>query len=48
MDKPTVINLAETASKYEAVVRQIKEYLDSHFGFDGNIRIDLTNKAENK
>lgn len=48
MDKPIVINLTETVSKYEAVIRQIKEYLDSHFGFNGNIRIDLTNKAENK
>lgn len=48
MDKPIVVNLTETAFKYEAVIRQIKEYLDSHLGFDGNIKIDLTNKEENK
>ena len=48
MDKPTVINLAETVSKYEAVIRKLEEYLDGHSGSNGDIRIDLTVKDEKK
>ena len=46
MNKPIVVNLTETASKYEAVIRKLGEYLDSHSDSNGDIRIDLTVKDE--
>lgn len=48
MDKPIVVNLTETASKYEAVIRKLGEYFDGHSDSNGDIRIDLTVKEENK